>query len=113
MKNEPDGAEKLKELLQTVDAHPMVKAIKAEEAAKVLEARQAAAARIARATKTAGIVIPGLEVELSKAEEKLKKHDEERKGIIEEITAARVTLAEERHLVDWETKQAETVLLSN
>jgi hypothetical protein len=112
-KQDPQEAEKLTELLQIAEGHPMVKAMKAEEAAKILGARQAAAAVIARAEKAAAVVVPGLEVELSKAQEDLAEHDRERKSFLDKVTTARIALAEERRRCDYDVSQAEGVLMGN
>ena len=58
MKNESKEVEKVKELLKEAENHPMVKTIRAEEAAKVLQLRQDAAGRIEQAQKEAGAIIP-------------------------------------------------------
>ena len=76
-----------------------------------IDRRREAAARIAKSKATADAVIPGLIEKVDQARAAIVAHDAARKTLQGRLAAAAAALANKRHSVESEIRQAETVLL--
>ena len=110
MKNDTKEAEKLTELLEKADGHPMMKAILAEEAAAILTKRTEAAGKIEVLTKERDEVIPKLQANLAAKESKYQKAKAALQTANEEFQTANHALWSENHNFDTAIRNHEAVL---
>lgn len=104
-------AEKMKELIAELEGSPVVEKLRAEKAKQTLTERKAAAARMKAADDELNKTLPGLRAALDAAEAALKKHDEARKALLEDVRTARAAVFAASLTNETECRQAESVLL--
>lgn len=102
---------KMQDILNELEKNPVVEKLRAEKAKQTLTTRRAAAARMKAADDELNKTLPGLQAALDAADAALKKHDEARKALLEDVRTARAAVYAAKLKQETERRGAESVLL--